>query len=73
MGISAGAGLSKEEVNYRHYEKCQTCMHFYPQNSCDLVQGNISSDAVCDRWEIKPKDEGKDASFYKSEFDKVNK
>lgn len=72
MGILAGAGLTKEEVNYRQHELCNTCMHFYPGNSCDIVDGNISSDAVCNKWEIRPKAEPKDGAFYKEEFYRKN-
>jgi hypothetical protein len=72
MSILAGKGLSKEEVNYRQHEQCKTCMHFYPMNSCDIVDGNISSDAVCDKWEMKPRDNGKDAEFYMEEYKKKN-
>lgn len=65
MGIVSGAGLTKEEVNYRQHEKCLTCVHFYYPNSCDIVQGNISPDAVCNKWEIKPQTpESKDGMFY---------
>jgi len=71
MGIMAGAGLSKDEVNYRQHEKCMSCGHFYG-NSCDLVSGNISSEAVCNRWEIKDtRNEGKDGDFYKEQLAKV--
>ena len=69
-GIVAGAGLGKDEVNYRQHEQCSTCMHFYPLNSCDIVDGNISPDNVCDKWEIKKKDMGKDAQFYLDEYGK---
>lgn len=69
-GIVSGAGVSKDSVNYRQHEKCLTCMHFYPMNSCDLVAGNISPEAVCNRWEIKKKDTGKDGSFYMDEYAK---
>ena len=71
-GIVAGAGKSKEEVNYRHMEQCKTCTHFYPLNSCDAVAGNISGDAVCNMWAIKPPAKPKDAGFYKAEYDKTN-
>ena len=71
-GVVAGAGLSKEEVNYRQHEQCSSCDHFYPQNSCDIVSGNISRDNVCNKWEIKAKQGPKDASFYKAEFTKMN-
>ena len=69
-GIKAGAGLTKESVNYRPYEKCSLCMHFYPMNSCEIVDGNISPEAVCTKWEFKKKDEGKDGEFYKAEYAK---
>jgi hypothetical protein len=72
MGIMPGAGLNKEEVKYRHHEKCFTCNYFYYPNSCEKVDGNISPDAVCNKWEMKPpSSEGKDGSFYKEEYDRV--
>jgi hypothetical protein len=70
-GVVAGAGRDKNEVNYRSHEKCLTCMHFYPLNSCELVAGNISSDAVCNLWEIKKREEGKDGGFYMEEYAKA--
>ena len=73
MGIVAGAGLPKEEVNYRQHEQCSSCMHFYPLNSCDIVDGNISPENVCDKWEVKKKDMGKDAQFYMDEHSKAVK
>jgi hypothetical protein len=70
-GIVSGAGLNKEEVNYRMHEKCFTCSHFYYPNSCETVDGNISPDAVCNKWEMKPKKEPKDGSFYMEEYKKT--
>ena len=73
-GIVAGKGLGKEEVNYRQHEQCNTCTHFYPPNSCETVDGNISPEAVCTKWDIRPRaNEGKDATFYQEEFKKVAK
>ena len=71
MGIMPPKGLNKEEVNYRQHEKCKTCMHFYYPGSCDVVDGNISSDAVCKKWEMKPKEEGKDGNYYQDEYNKT--
>jgi len=62
--------LNKDDVNYRQHEKCMTCNYFYHPNTCEIVQGNISSDAVCDKWEIKPKKEPMDGESYKAEYDK---
>ena len=41
---------TKDQVNYRQYESCKTCAMFNGRNKCNLVQGNISSDAVCNKW-----------------------
>ncbi len=71
MGLMPGAGLTKEEVNYRQYEKCGTCNYFYNPGSCEIVAGNISAEAVCDKWEIgTEKDEGKDGEYYQKEYQK---
>ena len=69
-GIVAGSGMDKETANYRHHERCSTCCHFYPPNSCESIKGNISPEAVCNRWEIKPRPRGKDGSFYLNEYGK---
>ena len=70
MGLMAGKGLNKEEVNYRLHEKCNTCNYFYHPGSCEKVDGNISPDAVCNKWEIKAKREPIDGEFYQSEYNK---
>jgi len=72
-GLMPGAGLNKEDANYRQHEKCLSCIHFYGPNSCDVVQGNISPEAMCNRWEVKEQGEGKDGEFYQNEFNKGNK
>ena len=72
MGLVPEAGLGKEEANYRLHEKCATCMYFYSPNSCEIIQGNVSSDAVCDKWEIRPKKEPMDGDSYMAEYKKAN-
>lgn len=64
--------LNKDEVNYRQHEKCNTCNYFYYPNMCEIVKGNISPDAVCDKWEIKPKKEPMDGESYMAEYNKAN-
>ena len=71
MEMSQGKILNKEEVNYRQHEKCNTCNYFYYPNMCEIVKGNISQDAVCDRWEIKPKKEPMDGASYMAEYTKA--
>jgi len=67
-GLMPGARQAKESVNYRPHEKCGTCGHFYGGH-CDQVEGNISPDAVCDRWELTVS-KYRDKDFFKREFDK---
>lgn len=70
-GIVGPARLSQQEVNYRGGEKCALCTFFYPLNSCEIVEGNISAEGLCDRFQIrrdKP-NEGKDGTFFAMEFE----
>lgn len=71
-GIKPGAGLGKDVVNYRHHEQCSTCNYFYPLNSCRIVDGNISPEAVCDKWEMTEPKGPKGKGFYQKEYDKTN-
>jgi len=74
MGLMPDAKqYRKDDVNYRQYEKCGTCNYFYYPNVCEIVQGNISRDAVCDKWEIQSKKEAMDGDSYQAEYDKANK
>ena len=70
-GLVPGAGLSKEAVNYRHHDECETCNYFYPANSCRIVDGNISPKAVCDKWEMTEPRGPKDKKFFQKEYDKT--
>jgi len=70
MALMPGARMNKDEVNYRMHEKCMTCMHFFYPNSCDMVDGNVSPDAVCNKWEMKPKREPMDGESYMDEYRK---
>jgi len=67
MAITPGKGLNKDEVNYRLHEKCKSCNYFYYPGSCEKVDGNISPDAVCNKWEIQPKKEPMDGEYYLNE------
>lgn len=70
-GVKAGAGISKDKVNYRHHEQCSTCMYFYPLNSCKIVEGNISPEMVCDKWAMaEAKAKYKDKNFFTTEYEK---
>lgn len=62
------AKVGKRSVRYRgtwsRSRRCGTCTMFRPgktrlarllgTGNCTLVEGIISDDAVCDKWEAKP-------------------
>ena len=48
-------GLEEDYVGYKigsGDKKCLTCDNFYGPSSCDVVEGNISPEAVCERHKI---------------------
>jgi hypothetical protein len=62
---------SKEEAHYRPKESCQLCTHFIPPaNRCEVVEGNISPDAVCDKFALVEKTEYYDKEFFLKELEK---
>lgn len=70
-GIMPGARLSKEEVNYRPLEKCSLCMYYYQAGRCEQVDGNISPEAICNKYSIRPPSSPyRDKEFFESEFKK---
>ena len=63
--------LSKEEVQYRPSESCGQCGHFLHAGGCELVEGNISPDAICGKYTmIERLPEVKHAEFYQNEYEK---
>lgn len=73
-GLMPGARLDKVEVNYRQHQKCSVCDHYYPSGTCAIVEGNISPDNVCDRWEIaSQKTKYRDKDFFRTAFEKENR
>jgi len=68
-------GLNKEYVNYRvstkEKKKCLTCDFFYGPSSCEIVQGNISPEAVCDRFFIggRGSNFAKGGDFYVKQYE----
>jgi len=66
--------LKKEEVRYRPAEDCGKCGHFLHAGGCEIVDGNISPDAVCEKYTMMEKlPEVKHAEFYQSEYQKSKK
>ncbi len=61
----------KETVQYRQHQKCGSCDHFQlATGSCDLVDGNISAENVCNLWEIKAYPKYRDKDFFIDEYRK---
>lgn len=66
--------LSKEEVRYRNLEACRTCGFYEQSGKCEIVDGNISPDTTCDKYQLREKSpEAKHADFYMSEYEKRKK
>jgi hypothetical protein len=62
---------SKEDANYRPKESCRLCSHFIPMaNRCEIVDGNISPDAVCNLYSLVEKPQYHDKEFYMKEYSK---
>ena len=67
----------KEDTNYKVGYKCSNCIHFLPvpgtgmPSKCELVEGNISPDAVCDLWEISENSKPYDKEFYMKEAQRM--
>jgi hypothetical protein len=70
-GLMPGSRLNKEDVKYRPHESCKLCGHFYTGGRCDLVNGNISPDAICDKWEISTNSKYRDRDFFMNEAKKA--
>ena len=55
MNKTAKVRYTKEEVDYTDRttdnDKCKTCRHFIPSNSCELVAGEINAQGWCREWE----------------------
>lgn len=77
MGLMPGGRVSKSDVNYKATgsHKCGNCDHYYYNSSgCDIVQGNISPESICDQWEDRIDHHlGKDRAFYDAEWRKDKK
>jgi len=59
MVVIPGSGIMveesktpKEEAGYRHHEKCGTCGHYNSNRQCDVVEGNIAPDSVCNLYTL---------------------
>ena len=62
--------VEKNVVDYRPMEKCSLCVTFYPPNSCSEVEGNISPDAVCNKFNIRESSKPWNKQFYAQEYQK---
>lgn len=60
--------ITKEEANYRPLEKCSLCVNFIPPNSCEVVEGNISPDAVSNTFRLREPVKLFDKQFYIKQF-----
>ncbi len=62
---------SKSEVNYRNFQACRNCNYFYTSGMCELVEGNISPEGLCNLWEPMEKPPVyKDKEYFQQQFNK---
>ncbi|KKL08681.1 hypothetical protein LCGC14_2573410 [marine sediment metagenome] len=62
---------AKAEVNYRNFQACRNCNYFYPTGICELVDGPISPEGVCNLWETMERPSVyRDKEFFQQEFSK---
>jgi len=54
---------AKGAVNYRSHEKCGNCGHFMSNGMCEVVDGNVQGENVCNLWTLI-----EDRPFYNKEF-----
>ena len=62
---------AKEVVNYRTHERCGNCGHNLNNGQCEVTDGNINSDNVCDQWTLIESRPYYNKDFYKTEFTKA--
>lgn len=65
--------ITKEEADYRSMEKCLLCVNFVHPNSCKIVEGNISPDAVSDSFALQENTKPWNKEFYQRELDRQRK
>ena len=62
---------TKAEVSYRNFQACRNCNYFYASGACELVEGPISADGVCDIWEqLERPSVYKDRDFFQREYER---
>lgn len=57
----------KEDVNYRLHEQCSSCSHYF-ERQCEIVNGQISPDAVCNEWKLIESVAGTTADFFVQQY-----
>lgn len=70
--MEVGEKVEKSQVNYRKSENCGLCGHYNSAfGNCAIVIGNISPDAVCDKFTMRENDSPyRDKEFFEKEYNK---
>lgn len=62
---------AKAEVSYRNFQACRNCNYFYTSGICEIVDGPVSPDAVCNLWETMERPSVyRDKEFFQQQFAK---
>ena len=62
---------SKDSVNYRSHQKCGNCGHNLNNGQCEVVDGNINSDNMCDLWTLIEPRPYYNKEFYTEEYNRT--
>jgi hypothetical protein len=61
----------KQEAYYRNFQACRNCGHFYKSGMCEIVEGPISAEGMCNLWEPMEKSPVyRDKEYFQQEYNK---
>jgi len=61
---------SKDSVNYRPHEKCGNCGHYLSNGQCEIIDGNVQAENVCNMWVLIEERPYYNKEFYTEEYNK---
>ena len=69
-GATFSGKMNKSDVRYRSSESCRSCDYFQG-SKCQIIEGGIAPDYMCDKWVVNSAPSGKFADFYMDEYKKA--
>ena len=62
---------AKDSVSDRMHEKCGNCGHFLGNGLCEVIDGNVQADNLCDLWTLIEARPYYNKDFYTEEYNKT--